>query len=131
MNKCRDSKLPPLFINNQFILDCKEKAKYFNEFFSQQCKPIVNNSVLPNLTLLTDQKIENISIENCDTISVIRNINPNKASGSDGISRQMLLICDETVVLPLQKHNRNFKVSRCLETCKCDSYLQKSADDRS
>ena len=25
---------------------------------------------------------------------------PNKASGSDGISGQMLLICDETVVLP-------------------------------
>ena len=77
MNKCRAPKIPPLFINNQFILDCKEKAKYFNDFFSQKCKPIVNNSVLPNLTLLTDQKIENISIQNCDTISLIRNINPN------------------------------------------------------
>ena len=52
----------------------------------------MNNSVLPNLTLLTDQKIENISIENCDIISLIRNINPNKASGSYGISGQMLLI---------------------------------------
>ena len=98
LNRCRAPKMPPLFINNQFILDCKEKAKYFNDFFSQQCKPIVNNSVLPNLTLLTDQKIENISIGNCDIISLIRNINPNKASGSDGISGKMQLICDETVV---------------------------------
>ena len=100
MNKCRAPKIPPLFINNQLILDCKEKDKYFNDFFSQQYKPIVNNSVLPNLTFLTDQKIENISIENCDIISLIRNINPNEASGSDCISGQMLLICDETVVLP-------------------------------
>ena len=58
MNKCRAPKKPPLFVKNQFILDCKKKAKYFKEFFSQQCKPIVNNSVLPNLTFLTDQKFE-------------------------------------------------------------------------
>ena len=45
---------------------------------------------------------------------------PTKQSGSDGISGQMLLICDETVVLP---HIRNFNISRCLETCQCDSYL--------
>ena len=107
MNKCRAPKIPPLFINNQFILDCKEKAKYFNELFSQQCKPIVNNSVPPNLTVLTDQKIENISIENCDIISLIRNINHNTASGSDGISGQMLLICDETVVSTLKIIFRN------------------------
>ena len=80
MNKCRAPKIPPLFINNQFILDYKEKAKHFNDFFFQQCKPIVNNSVLPNLTLLTDQNIENISIENGDIISLIRNINSNKAN---------------------------------------------------
>ena len=50
MNKCRAPKFPPLFINNRFILDCKEKAKHFNDFFSQQCKAILNNSVLPNLS---------------------------------------------------------------------------------
>ena len=104
MNKCRAPKVPPLLINNQFILNCKEKAKHFNDFFSQQCKTILNNSVLPNLTFLTNQKIENISIENGDIISLLRNINPNKASGSDGISGQMLLICDETVVLSLETY---------------------------
>ena len=48
MNKCRSPKIPPLLINNQFILDCRDKAKLFNDFFSEQCKPIVNSSVLPN-----------------------------------------------------------------------------------
>ena len=44
MNKCRAPKIPPLFINNRFILDCREKAKHFNDFFSQQCTPIINSS---------------------------------------------------------------------------------------
>ena len=81
---------------------------FFKDFFSQQCKTILNNSVLPNLTFLANQIIENISIENGDIIiSLLQNINPNKASGSDGISGQMLLICDETVVLPLKIILRN------------------------
>ena len=92
MNKCRAPKIPPL-INNQFILNCSEKAKHFNDFFSQQCKPIINSSVLPNLTFLTDKRIDQITIANDEIISLIRNINPNKATGSDGISGQMLLLC--------------------------------------
>ena len=47
MNKCRAPKIPPLLINNRFILDCREKAKLFNDFFSRQCEPIINSSVLP------------------------------------------------------------------------------------
>ena len=34
MNKCRAPKIPPLFVNNVFILNCNEKAKLFNDFFS-------------------------------------------------------------------------------------------------
>ena len=48
MNKSRAPKVPPLLVNNMFILNCREKARYFNEFFSQQCKPIINTSVLPS-----------------------------------------------------------------------------------
>ena len=32
----------------------------------------------------------------------MRKINPNKATGSDGISGQMLLLCDDSVSIPLQ-----------------------------
>ena len=35
-------------------------------------------------------------------MSLIRKINPSKAAGSDGISGQMLLSCDESVTLPLK-----------------------------
>ena len=33
MNKCRAPKIPPLLVNNVFILNCREKAKLFNDLF--------------------------------------------------------------------------------------------------
>ena len=47
INKCRAPKVPPILVNNLFILNCKEKAKHFNDFVSHQCKPIINSSILP------------------------------------------------------------------------------------
>ena len=85
-----------------FILNCKEKAKHFNDFFSQQCKPIINSSILPSLNVLTDERIDHITILSDEITSLIRNLNPDKATGSDGIYGQMLLLCDNSVVLPLK-----------------------------
>ena len=102
MNKCRAPKIPPILVNNEFISNCKEKAKLFNEFFTNQCKLINNNSTLPQFAYLTDQRIDQIIILDEDILSLIRNLNPNKASGSDGISGKMLLLCDASVVLPLR-----------------------------
>ena len=80
-------------------------------FFSQQCKLIINSSVLPNPTLLTDRKIDHITVENDEIISLIRNLDPNKATGSDGISGQMLLLCDDSVILPLNIIFRNIQLT--------------------
>ena len=102
LNRCRVPKIPPLLVNNQFILDCKEKAKQFNNFFSLQCKIVKNGSVLPPFLFLTDKKIDSIPIDNDDILTLIRKLNPKKASGPDGISSQMLLLCDESIVLPLK-----------------------------
>ena len=85
-----------------FILNCREKARFSNDYFSQQCKPLINNSVLPIFRALTNKKINHVTIGNDDIVSLIRKINPNKATGSDGISGQILLLCDESVILPLQ-----------------------------
>ena len=93
MNKCKAPKIPPLIVNNTFVLNYREKAKLLTDFFSQQCKPVINDSVLPYFSYLTNEKIEQIPIENEDIISLIRKLNPNKANGSDGISGQMLLLC--------------------------------------
>ena len=57
MNKCRTPKIPPLLVNNVFILDCKEKSKKkskkINYFFSNQCRLITNNSILPTFNFPT------------------------------------------------------------------------------
>ena len=44
-------------------------------------------------------------------MSLIRNLNPNKASGSDGVSGHMLLLCDNSVVLPLKIIFQNILVT--------------------
>ena len=102
MNKCRAPKIPPLLANNLFILNCKEKAKHCNDFFSQQCKPIVDSSVLPILYFFTEKIIDHITVKNDEIISLVRKIIPSKATGSDGISGQMLLLCDDSAILPLK-----------------------------
>ena len=111
MNKCRAPIIPPLFVDNVFVLNCGEKAKLFNDWFSKQCTPITNNSVLPTLNFLTDARIDHVSTQNEEIISLIRHLNPNKASGSDGISGQMLLLCDNSVVLPLKIIFQNILVT--------------------
>ena len=50
-------------------------------------------SVLPNFHYLINEKIEGIHIENEDVISLIRKVN-----GSDGISGQMILLCDDSFI---------------------------------
>ena len=46
-------------------------------------KPVINNNVLPILRCLTNKRIDHVSIENVEIISLIRKINHNKATGSD------------------------------------------------
>ena len=61
MNKCRAPKIPPLLVNNLFILNCKEKARYFNDYFSQQCNPVISNRVLPILLRSLKNVTNNLS----------------------------------------------------------------------
>ena len=107
MNKCRAPKLPPLLVYNLFVMISRDKARYFNDFFSRQCKSFINNSVLPALTFFTNKRIDYVTIKNEEIISLVRKINPNKATGSDGISGKMLLLCDNSVCIPLQIIYRN------------------------
>ena len=80
----------------------KDKAKIFNDFFSNQCRLINNGSVLPTFNFLTDKRFDKIAIKWDEIVSLVRNLNPNKASGSDGISGQMLILCDDSLGMPLK-----------------------------
>ena len=39
LNKCKVPRIPPLFENDNFISDCKEKTALFNDYFAKQCTP--------------------------------------------------------------------------------------------
>ena len=59
-------------------------------------KTLVNASVLPLCSYLTDKRLRHTSIRN-------DGFNPAKANGPDGISARMIIICDESLVLPFRK----------------------------
>ena len=102
MNKCKAPKIPPILSHNKFIINCKAKANAFANFFSLQCKPLIYDNVLPNFTLLTTSKLENIIISSDEIVSLIRNLNKGKANGPDDVSAHMLILCDETIAIPLK-----------------------------
>ena len=53
--------IPPLFHENKFITDFKEKAELFNHFFVKQCSLLSNNSALPTNPLqLTSKCLDSI-----------------------------------------------------------------------
>ena len=102
MNRARLPVIPPLLIDNALVLNCIEKSKHFVKFFSKQCQPIANNSVLPPFNFLTAQRLVSVLFEEANILSLIRNLNPNKATGPDEISAHMLLLSDVSIVLPLK-----------------------------
>ena len=102
MNRSKLPSIPPILVENAFVINCHERCKHFGIFFSEQCKPIINNSVLPPFNFLTDKKFDKIVILDDEIISLIRNLNPNKAIVPDEISAHMLMICDTSIVLPLK-----------------------------
>ena len=90
--------IPPLFRENRFITDFKEKAELFNSFFAKQCSLIRNDSELPtSLTFYTDNRLSTVSFSHEDVGKIIQNLNPNKAHGHDNISIHMLKICGLTI----------------------------------
>ena len=48
--------IPPLFHDNKFIADFKEKNEIFNSFFAKQSPLIDNGRILPSLFPLTTEK---------------------------------------------------------------------------
>ena len=54
--------IPPLFHENRFIKDFKEKAELFNYFFAKQCSLIRNDSeLLTSLTFYTNNRLSTVS----------------------------------------------------------------------
>ena len=63
LNNKKIPTITPLFHQNCFITDFKEKAQLFSILFSKQCSPIPNNSSLPaDVNYITDKRLSTVSI---------------------------------------------------------------------
>ena len=68
--------IPPIFHNDNFITDIREKSELFNTFFAQQCSLIENSSTLPTCIFpKTDKSLSTIYFSEED---IIRLLDPNK-----------------------------------------------------
>ena len=69
--------IPPVFRDNKFVIDFREKAELFNTFFADQC------SLPKNLLFLTEICPSNVQISNENIIKIINNFKLNKAPSQD------------------------------------------------
>ena len=102
LNRCKIPRIPPLFVQGKFITNCKEKASIFNNFFSSQCTPIINNSELPELRFLTNSRISTFEIKLDEINDIITGLNTKKAHGPDLISVNMVKLCGQHLSVPLK-----------------------------
>ena len=95
--------IPPIYHNDNYITDFKEKAEIFNNFFAKQCTIVNNTSQFPTDPLKrTNNCLSMISFTKYDIAKIIKNLDPNKAHGHDMISIRMLKTCGESVLKPLE-----------------------------
>ena len=93
--------IPPLFYEDCFITDFKEKAQFFN--FSKQCSLIPNSSSLPvDVNYITDKRLSTVIFPAKDIGKIIQNLDSNKAYRHDNISICMLKICGDSICVPLE-----------------------------
>ena len=93
--------IPPLFRNNKFISNFRDKAELFNNFFAQQCTVIDKSSEISStLNTKTTKMLSSILVTRIDIVKIIKNLDPNKAHGHDVINIQMIKLCGDSVLPP-------------------------------
>ena len=95
--------IPPIYDNNRYVTDFKEKCQLFNSYFSEQCTLLKNISTLPNTYLKhTNNILDTIVFSKEDIYKIIKNLDPNKAHGHDMISIHMIKLCGISICKPLE-----------------------------
>ena len=98
MNKCKSPRIPLIFSDNNFIINCKDKGNVSANILFLQCKPMISNSVLPNLIYLTNSRLVDIVISLDEIMYFIRNLNKGKATGPDDAIATTLNIIYENIL---------------------------------
>ena len=94
--------IPPLFYENHFITDFKEKAEHFNFYFSKQYSLILNNSSLPgDANYITDKRLSTVTFSAEDIGRIIQDLDSSEGYGHN-ISIHILKICGDSICIPFE-----------------------------
>ena len=74
----------------------------FNNYFASQCTPIKNGSKLPNFSYKTEKILTSFDIKDDDILSIIKNLNVDKAHGWDQLSIRMIKSCCDAITFQLK-----------------------------
>ena len=94
--------IPSVFVNGELVSDLEQKANLFNNYFASQCTPIKNSSKLPNFSYKTEKILTSFDIKDDDILSIIKNLNVDKAHGWDQLSIRMIKTCGDAITFPLK-----------------------------
>ena len=113
-NNSSTSSIPPLKNGqNTYSYTDQEKAECLNDFFTSVSTINDDNCPLPTFELKCQNKLTSILCTPEEIQSLIEILNPNKASGPDGISNKMLKPVAKEVSVPLSiLFNRSFREGR-------------------
>ena len=84
--------------NGRFRNNINDQTELFNEFFSDQFSDASNYNIPINFK--NDQDID-FSISHLEVRKLLKNINPSKAPGPDGIHGKILKNCSVGIAYPL------------------------------
>ena len=101
-NKANIPEVPPLLENDIFVQDFATKAQIFNDHFLLQCTPLDTGSEIPGDLHVTTSLVRDFLISDEKILSIIRNLNPNKAHGWDDIPIRVIKMCDDSLITPLK-----------------------------
>ena len=104
------SNIPVLVDDDRMIIDSKEKATLFNNYFCSVHEIEQNDVTLPRLDVFQNSKyIDHVSTTDQEINILLKNVDVSKACGYDGISNTILKICADCITSPLCKIiNRSF-----------------------
>ena len=101
-NKNKFPIIPLRLVNNVFVTNCSKEAQLLNTHSVQQDSLIETGSPLPQFRPLTHKVLDSCIITEENILNLIRSLNPNKVHGWGAISVKMILICDYSIVAPLE-----------------------------
>ena len=123
-NFLNNKKVPdilPIFHDNKYIADFKQKPEIFNSHFSKQYSPLINNRKIPSeYSRKSNESLSSITFEINNIEKIMKSLDRSKSHGHNMLSIGMLKLCGESIYKTL-----NLVFKSCLGTDQCPSDWKK------